>query len=287
MAINDRGNLFRLMSRSGLSLFLFAVLGVGVVTFFHVLTAERIEKNEREYMMRSLNELIPASAYDNDFFTDTIDVIDEELLGIDQGVAVYRARRQGQPVGLIISPQAPNGYNGVIRLLVGIYADGTLAGVRVVAHRETPGLGDGIDQQRSDWVEQFSGLPLASTPAADWQVKKDGGRFDQLTEQRGGRYVRAEPGRLCAIRVSPVRGRHAVRCVFYCHRPGHCTGVAPRSKNLWRGYRHTRLRDPYLGRVSGWGRLRRAVYEYDDAIDRPLHQAAGLWPLMTAATCSG
>ena len=179
--MTERGNLLRLMSRSGLSLLLFAVLGVGVVTFFYVLTADRIEKNEREYMMRSLNELIPASAYDNDFFTDTIAVIDEELLGSDQGVAVYRARRLGQPVGLIISPQAPNGYNGVIRLLVGFYADGTLAGVRIVAHRETPGLGDGIDQQRSDWVEQFPGLSLASAPPADWQVKKDGGRFDQLT----------------------------------------------------------------------------------------------------------
>ena len=99
--MSDSGNLFRLMSRSGLSLFLFAVLGVGVVTFFYVLTAERIEKNEREYMMRNLNELIPASAYDNDFFTDTIDVIDEELLGSDQGVAVYRARRQGQRVVLV------------------------------------------------------------------------------------------------------------------------------------------------------------------------------------------
>ena len=181
MAMTDRSNLFRSMTRSGLSLFMFAVLGVGVVTFFHILTADRIERNEREYMMRSLNELIPASAYDNDFFTDTINVVDTELLGSDQAVAVFRARRQRQPVGLIISPQAPNGYNGVIRLLIGIYADGSLAGVRVVSHRETPGLGDGIDQQRSDWVEQFPGLSLANTPAIAWQVKKDGGRFDQLT----------------------------------------------------------------------------------------------------------
>ena len=169
------------MSRSGLSLFLFAVFGVGVVTFFHVLTADRIEKNERDYMMRNLNEVIPASAYDNDFFTDTIYVIDKELLGSDQPVSVFRARRLRQPIGLIISPQAPNGYNGIIRLLVGIYADGSLAGIRVVSHRETPGLGDGIDQQRSGWVEQFPGLSLANTPTVAWQVKKDGGRFDQLT----------------------------------------------------------------------------------------------------------
>ena len=66
-----------------------------------------------------------------------------------------------------------------------------------------------------------------------------------------GRHVRTEPGRLCAIRISPVRGRHAVRRVFYCHRPGHCTDIAPRSKNIRRGYRNTRLRDPHLGRVSG------------------------------------
>ncbi len=181
MAMSDRSNLFGLMGRSGLILFLFAVLGVGVVTFFHALTADRIEKNEREYMLRSLNELIPASAYDNDFFTDTIHVIDTNLLGSDQAVAVFRARRHRQPVGLIISSQAPNGYNGVIRLLVGIYADGSLAGVRVVSHRETPGLGDGIDQRRSDWIEQFPGLSPTNTPAVAWQVKKDGGRFDQLT----------------------------------------------------------------------------------------------------------
>lgn len=179
--MTERGNLFRQMSRSGLSLFVFAVIGIGVVTLFHILTVDRIEKNEREYMLRSLNELIPASTYDNDLFTDTIDVIDPEMLGTDQAVVVFRARRQDQPVGLIISPQAPNGYNGVIRLLVGIYADGGLAGVRVVSHRETPGLGDGIDQQRSDWIEQFPGLSLVNTKAADWQVKKDDGRFDQLT----------------------------------------------------------------------------------------------------------
>ncbi len=179
--MNDQRSLFDLMSRAGISLLVFAAAGVGIVTLIHFLTAERIEKNEREYLLRSLNDLIPQALYDNDFFSDTIQVINGESLGTEKPVSVYRARRNDEPVGLIIAPEVPNGYNGTIRLLVGIHADGSLAGIRVVSHRETPGLGDGIDQRRSGWYMQFPGLSLENVRASDWRVKKDGGQFDQLT----------------------------------------------------------------------------------------------------------
>ena len=94
---------------------------------------------------------------------------------------VYRARLQGQPVALVMTATAPDGYSGSIRLLVGIRADDTLSGVRVVAHRETPGLGDAIDEQRSDWIFGFDGKSLSDPEPARWAVKKDGGDFDQLT----------------------------------------------------------------------------------------------------------
>ncbi len=80
-----------------------------------------------------------------------------------------------------MSAVAPDGYSGNIRLLVGVQADDTLSGVRVVAHRETPGLGDAIDEQRSDWVYGFDGKSLGNPPLAKWAVRKDGGHFDQLT----------------------------------------------------------------------------------------------------------
>ena len=76
---------------------------------------------------------------------------------------------------------APDGYNGSIRLLVAINLDSTLAGVRVVQHRETPGLGDAIDAQRSDWILGFDGKSLTTPPRKDWKVKRDGGDFDQFT----------------------------------------------------------------------------------------------------------
>src|SRR5690606_19926340 len=68
-----------------------------------------------------------------------------------------------------------------IRLLVGISADGILTGVRVLSHRETPGLGDPIELRKSPWILQFDGKRLDDPPEALWAVEKDGGIFDGLT----------------------------------------------------------------------------------------------------------
>ena len=119
--------------------------------------------------------------YDNKLFEDTLQVRDEKLLGTDEAVTVYRARREGKPVALVMAPVAPDGYSGTIKLLVGIGYDGTLTGVRVSAHHETPGLGDAIDEERSDWIFGFDGKSLDNPPLERWRVKRDGGAFDQLT----------------------------------------------------------------------------------------------------------
>lgn len=117
-----------------------------------------------------------------------------EWLGTDQPVTVYRARKSGQPVALFATPVAPDGYSGPIQLLVGVYADGTLAGVRVLAHKETPGLGDAIDEKRAPWIFGFAGKSLSNPGLDGWRVKKDGGSFDQFTgatiTPRGGQATR-------------------------------------------------------------------------------------------------
>lgn len=159
----------------------FAILGSALVGLTHDLTAERILANERAALLRSVNELVPAERYDNDLFNDTIDVYNLEMLGTENPVTVFRARKGNQPVAVILTPTAPDGYSGSIRLLVGIYADGTLAGVRVLNHRETPGLGDGIEFDRSDWITHFKGKSLDNPTEEQWQVKRDGGQFDQFT----------------------------------------------------------------------------------------------------------
>ena len=162
-------------------LLLFAVAGTTLVAYTFEKTRDQIAANERATLLRKLHRLIPADQHDNVLLEDTITAHDEALLGSEEPVMVYRARRNGEPVALVIAAIAPDGYSGSIKLLVGINVDGTLSGVRVIAHRETPGLGDAIDENRSDWIYIFDGKSLQAPDVDRWAVKKDGGDFDQLT----------------------------------------------------------------------------------------------------------
>ena len=170
----------RMMIAAGI-LAAFAIVGSTLVSFTEVRTRDQIAANERAYLLRSLNDVLPESAYDNEMFTDTIQVTDPELLGSKDPITIYRARRAGQPVAALLTPVAPKGYGGSIRLLVGITTDGVIIGVRVVSHRETPGLGDVIEIDRSDWLLGFDGLSMGNPAEKKWAVKRDGGDFDQFT----------------------------------------------------------------------------------------------------------
>ncbi len=166
---------------SGFLLWLFAVVGVGLVASTFVATADRIEQNERDALLKALHQLLPSDRFDNDIASDSIQLPHAWKLGSDGPVTAWRARRNGEPVAIIFKVVAPDGYSGPIELLVGIYTDGSLAGVRVVKHNETPGLGDGIETRKSDWILQFDGKSLGQPPEDQWKVKRDGGAFDQMT----------------------------------------------------------------------------------------------------------
>lgn len=169
------------MSRSALILGLFALVGGGVVAAIYHTTKPRIDASERAYMLRSLHAVIPPKEHNNDLFHDMIQVRDPELLGSDTPLPVFRARYDGKPVALAIMTVAPDGYNGAIRLLVGIRVDGVLSGVRVVSQHETPGLGDAIEANHSDWILGFDGRSLHNPEPKGWHVQRDGGVFDQFT----------------------------------------------------------------------------------------------------------
>lgn len=166
---------------AGLKLTLFAFLGAVLLGVTYTLTYKRIQQNEIEAVQRNLKAVLAADRYDNDPYADRTRVDASVLLGSDEAVTVYRARLDGEPAAAVFRSIAPNGYNGAIKLLVGVYADGSISGVRVVAHKETPGLGDGIDERKSDWVLSFNQQSLASLGDKGWAVKKDGGEFDQFT----------------------------------------------------------------------------------------------------------
>ncbi|MFE8033525.1 electron transport complex subunit RsxG [Thiohalocapsa marina] len=159
----------------------FAVGGVGLVAVTHAMTDSRIAENQREAMLAKLRSIVPAGRVQNDPLADSITVSDPALLGA-AATEVYRVRDGEQPVAVILKPVVPDGYAGPIRLLVSVLADGTLGGVRVLEHHETPGLGDKIDERKDDWIiEQFTNKSLNDPTPDKWHVKRDGGEFDQFT----------------------------------------------------------------------------------------------------------
>ncbi len=167
--------------RSGALLGLIALLGTSLLAGVNALTHERIIQQEKLRILQQLNEIVPADAYNNDLLEDSIEVADAAIFRHPNPVTVYRARLDGQPVAVLMLVTAADGYNGDIRLLSGIDAGGTVLGVRVVSHRETPGLGDPIELERSDWILGFTGRSLLKPKSSGWAVKRDGGEFDQFT----------------------------------------------------------------------------------------------------------
>lgn len=174
-------NVFRNMIISAILLAMFAAAGTFFVTYTFDNTIDRITENKRLALLKAFHVLIPPSAHDNDIFTDVISVQNKALLGSNKSINVYRARKNNKSVAVIINSVAPDGYSGNIELLVAINVNGTLAGVRVVHHKETPGLGDAIEENRSDWITKFKQRSLTNPDKKGWAVKRDGGEFDQFT----------------------------------------------------------------------------------------------------------
>ena len=166
---------------SGFLLWLFSVIGTTLVAFTQQNTLELIAANEKKVLLRNLYALIPADQMDNDIALDILEVASSELLGTDLPSIVYRARKAQQPVAVVFKAVAPGGYNGNIDLLIAVYENGTVAGVRAVKHNETPGLGDSIEVRKSDWILGFDGKSLLNPIIDFWKVKRDGGAFDQIT----------------------------------------------------------------------------------------------------------
>jgi len=173
-------NIGRNMLISASLLGLFAVIGTAMVALTSQQTTQQIASNKQQYTLNKLHEIISPDAHDNDLESDTLQVTDP-LLGSNKPMLVYRARKHGKPVAAIIQTIAPDGYSGNIEMLVGIRTDGSLLGVRVTDHQETPGLGDNIDIRKSPWILQFNNRSLSNPTPVNWKVKRDGGAFDQIT----------------------------------------------------------------------------------------------------------
>lgn len=147
--------------------------------FGDLATSGSIERRQAEDMLATLEQVLPPELHDNDLLHDVLGVSDTGESGLGD-VPVYLARKGGEVTAVAFKLSATGGYSGPIALVMGLKADGSVLGVRVVAHAETPGLGDKIETAKSDWILAFTGRSLDNTAPERWKVKKDGGDFDQF-----------------------------------------------------------------------------------------------------------
>jgi Na+-translocating ferredoxin:NAD+ oxidoreductase subunit G len=166
--------------KNGLTLAVFACAATGLVALTSYFTHDEIEKQEQIQLLSILNQVIPTDAHDNELYKSCT-LVHLPNKSSDSAMPAYLATNHGVPSGIAIEAITHDGYNGDIKVIIGIDGQGIITGVRVLAHNETPGLGDKIDLRVTNWILNFTGKSVTTDNQASWLVKKDGGQFDQFT----------------------------------------------------------------------------------------------------------
>lgn len=159
----------------------FTIVGTLSLAIIYQTTEAPISKAEAAVRKALFAQILVPELHDNDLLQDEIKLPAGGDLGNRDETSIYRARLKDKPSAVILEATAPDGYSGDIKVLVAIKADGEIAGVRVLTHKETPGLGDYIDIAHGEWIKQFDGQSLVKRNDEAWFVKKDGGQFDFTT----------------------------------------------------------------------------------------------------------
>lgn len=159
------------------NLIFFAIIATAILASVFFMTHDAIVKSEEAEKMKLITQIVPTTLFDNDIIQDKLSVAPSALLGTEDTTIAYRARLKGEPSAVVFESIAPDGYSGKISLILAVRANGELAGVRVVSHKETPGLGDYIELPKDPWIKGFDGKSREVYKDDDWKVKKDGGQF--------------------------------------------------------------------------------------------------------------
>jgi electron transport complex protein RnfG len=174
------GGATRYVAGGTLRLVGFAAIAAAIVAGAWQLTGERIEANRHAARLAQFAPVLTGAEYDDIDYQRPQVIQPPHSLPGKRAAHIYRARSGAELVALVFDVHA-NGYNGPIELLIGIDTAGTVTGVRVVQHSETPGLGDDIEIGKSDWITTFAGRSFDNTPAPQWKLEQRGGDFEQFT----------------------------------------------------------------------------------------------------------
>jgi electron transport complex protein RnfG len=169
------------ISSTAAAMIIFSLLASTALSISYFVTKTPIEESDARAKRIFLNQVIPSNLYDNNLVKDTISVEPNPLIGNKKNIDIYRAKKNNQVIAVIIETIAPDGYSGEIKTLVGIDQEDKILGVRVITHKETPGLGDYIEIEKSQWIKNFDLKSLDKMTEKEWAVKKDGGDFDYVS----------------------------------------------------------------------------------------------------------
>jgi electron transport complex protein RnfG len=172
--------IFKNALKTAITMLAFALIGTSLLAYVFDITRAPIEASEKEARLALFKEILPVNVYDNDLLKTTVEIDPNDLLGNRVSTIANIAKFNNKTAGVVLEAIAHDGYSGDIKLLIAIRADGSISGVRVLAHKETPGLGDYIDIAHGKWIKLFDDESVHKTPIANWQVKKDGGKFDYM-----------------------------------------------------------------------------------------------------------
>ncbi len=169
------------ISSTAAAMIIFSLLASTALSISYFVTKTPIEESDARAKRIFLTQVIPSNLYDNNLVKDTISVEPNPLIGNKKNIDIYRAKKNNQVIAVIIETIAPDGYSGEIKTLVGIDQEDKILGVRVITHKETPGLGDYIEIEKSQWIKNFDLKSLDKMTEKEWAVKKDGGDFDYVS----------------------------------------------------------------------------------------------------------
>ncbi len=169
------------ISSTAAAMIIFSLLASTALSISYFVTKTPIEVSDARAKRIFLNQVIPSNLYDNNLVKDTISVEPNPLIGNKKNIDIYRAKKNNQVIAVIIETIAPDGYSGEIKTLVGVGQEDKILGVRVITHKETPGLGDYIEIEKSQWIKNFDLKSLDKMTEKEWAVKKDGGDFDYVS----------------------------------------------------------------------------------------------------------
>ena len=172
---------FKKVSITASAMIIFSLVASAALSISYFLTKTPIEESDARAKRMFLNQVVPSNLYDNNLVKDTISVEPNPLIGNKKNIDIYRAKKNNQVIAVIIETIAPDGYSGEIKTLVGVDQKDKILGVRVITHKETPGLGDYIEVDKSHWIKNFDLKSLDEMGEKEWAVKKDGGDFDYVS----------------------------------------------------------------------------------------------------------